>query len=871
MKRLAMCVWVCLLAGTALSTVFPPEVSKEDVASLMRATEWVRSLDEDALLRLVPEKTGLRFTDCPNCEGGRQEGQLAWTPEHPDEVYCRYCKHSYPSPKFPMNKTLRVRNPRGEVQEYPYWEDSKGYRHFFLARHDAEVRDYLAESARSLALLWAATGERTYARRAALILFRFAQVFPGWCYRYDMPFQQKEFFEGDITPARLRYGYRTARWSHWCYSDLRQELIDAYDWLHDSGIFTDLSREKGVNVAKCIERDLFRNTADMVLANPETYHNMSPSPWTSLILLGRVIGEPHYVHEPVRRMREFFDRRFFYDASWAEGSPSYWWQVLTNMGNAARMLRGYPDPPFYRDPVDGTRLDNANISDAFPELERSRRGLLKMRLPDGRRVPVHDTWPARAEDPTKESRPYLLPALGHACLGGGTGDRQFQFHLTWSGGYIHAHADNLSLLVWAYGRELLSDIGYTHTRYHAWTVHTASHNTVVVDGENQSIRAPELGTAGSLRWFDASSGWVQTVSANGARGYAEKAKLYRRTLIVVNHDEPYAVDVFEVEGGRTRDYFLHGDADTSSLAETSLKLSILPTLLPSGMKWSPPLNEAETRMEQPGYPYGFLRNLREGAMPPGEVPVVLRAGNKAGISANLLGNGGGRLVLGTNPSIRLADENDAQLEKFQRAFLMWRDASANGKSLFAAVLDPFSEHKRVRRVRRIPVKGAALVVEVSDGTRTDYIVYSAPRRVAIPAGGLKAEFQGAVGVLSLNAGKVEGAYALGQGGWRCGSFRRVSQGPSSFELKTADRESLLIAGAVDAPPAGAVIRLITSDGWVYPYTVASAAREFGGIRVRVQELTGLRFDAAQKRLRLVSFPGREHQGPVRVEWLAPSF
>src|SRR5690242_11515473 len=99
-------------------TSFAPP--RENIDRLREAIAWVRNLDETALLKLVPEQSGLFFVGCPNCTMGAQENQLAWTPDRPDEVYCRFCGERYPSPKYPMNKALTVRNPLGQIQRYPY-------------------------------------------------------------------------------------------------------------------------------------------------------------------------------------------------------------------------------------------------------------------------------------------------------------------------------------------------------------------------------------------------------------------------------------------------------------------------------------------------------------------------------------------------------------------------------------------------------------------------------------------------------------------------------------------------------------------------------------------------------------------------------
>jgi hypothetical protein len=226
-------------------------------------------------------------------------------------------------------------------------------------------------------------------------------------------------------------------------------LVQAFDLIRSSGALEELSRAKGVDVAARIEKDLLRNAAAEVIANPEAYSNMSPSAWTALVSLGRVIGVPAYIQECVLRLRRFLETRFFYDGVWPEGAPSYHAQTVNNLSRVVELLK---DTSF------------------LPALERSKAALMKMRLPDGRFAPVHDTWSTSRADPPPRADSYLLPALGHACLAGGRPDAPSQYHLTWSGGYGHQHADNLSLLIFGHGRELASDLGYTHTRQRAWTL-----------------------------------------------------------------------------------------------------------------------------------------------------------------------------------------------------------------------------------------------------------------------------------------------------------------------------------------------------------------------------------------------------------------
>lgn len=872
--------WRVLLVASLLHCS-PVSSSAQSTARLLDVTKVVRAMDEASLIQLVPAQSGLQYVGCPNCTAGRQERQLEWTIERPDIVTCRYCRHEYPSDTYPMRDAVVVHNPQGELARFEYWADDSGYRYFFKARRDDEVRQYLARQTLSLAQLYAATGDVTHARRAAVILDRFAQVFPGWCYHFDYPFRQTEIYDGDVPPEKFRSGYRTARWTWWAYLDIPSDLVEAFRLIRDSGAFEELSRERGVDVAGRIERDLLRNAGEQVLANPDDYTNMSPSAWRSLVKLGRVIEEPRYVHEVVRRFQRLMELQFFYDGCWCEGAPSYGSQTINSLSALLESLRGYSDPPGYLDPVDGTRFDMLDLDADDQLLQQARSALRKLHLPNGRPVPVHDTWSTSERADSQEAPgSYLLPALGHACLGTGAGTERCEWHLSWSGGYGHQHADVLSLLLFGNGRELLSDLGYTHTAYRAWTLATAAHNTVVIDGLSQDPGSRSSPTDGRLRFIDLKHPHVQVVSADGTRAYAGPATVYQRTIVVINAGgaHPYAVDIFDVTGGRTHDYFFHGDADGPAAVTANIELSDLATLLPDGFDWQPPINEGEAgRAFRPHDAYGFLRHLKSAGVTgdaPVEIDFVSRSTPPAGLCVTLLPQGAGQLVLGQNPSIRQAGEDDARLEEFSRPFMMLRHHSDNGRSRFVAVLEPYQSVPSLAAVQPLAATGGAVVLKLQHEAQTDFVVIGSPVEQPVPVddvGGRQAHFRGDVGVLSLRNGEIERAYALGEGGWRLDSFELEAPGAQTAALAAAERDGIVVTGNNLAPPsAGDVVRLLTADGWVYPYHVSSVMQEPAGGRLHLTfaEGPGFDYDATGARLRLRSFPQRAHLGPVKVEWQA---
>jgi hypothetical protein len=80
-----------------------------------------------------------------------------------------------------------------------------------------------------------------------------------------------------------------------------------------------------------------------------------------------------------------------------------------------------------------------------------------------------------------------------------------------------------------------------------------------------------------------------------------------------------------------------------------------------------------------------------------------------------------------------------------------------------------------------------------------------------------------------------------------------------------------VNGVETAPLPNDVIRLVTADGWVYPFTVVSTEPAGDALRIKVLETPAMELDAARKTFELKCFPGRTHEGAVSVEWLRSRF
>lgn len=523
---LTMLIPVAALA--AGQSALPVEVKPDQMNGLKKSLEPLLQMTEEQMLALIPTQSGLYFVSCANCTGGQQEGQLTeWSIAEPDVVKCKFCGHAYPSEKYPATGVTEVKTPNGGTARYPYhesrptwWREQASYRSYFAARVDYHKLHYMEAAALSFAKLYRASNDPAHARRAALILKRFAELHPGYCYHFDYPFQQKIIDDGPVDPKAFRRGFRTARWSWWAYMDISIPLLTAYDLLRPSDALETLGAEEQV-------RGMLQAMADQILANEDELSNMSPETWADLIRVGRVLQRPEYVHIPLGRLRRMATELFFYDGSWQEGAPSYHSQVVGSVAGLFSAARGYSDPAGYTYPATGERFDDLDLNKVIPEVARAQEALRRMCLPNGRFATVHDTWAANGQGKLEEARPQLLGGLGHGTLGRGKADDQLQAHLAWSPGYGHIHYDGLSLLLFARGQELLSDLGYTHTKWREWTLLTPAHNLVVVDTANQ-VASPE--TYGNLRYFHTGAN-AQIVSVDNPQVYPGVTSTDRKSVV----------------------------------------------------------------------------------------------------------------------------------------------------------------------------------------------------------------------------------------------------------------------------------------------------------------------------------------------------
>ncbi len=699
MVNRALGILCFLFAGIIVSQAQPANKAAGDhikVTELKLSVESLLKMSLEEVKRNIPSESGLNFIGCPNCRGGAQDmGVLNWEPSLGSHVKCKYCSMIFPNEKFPYTGEKVIVAPSGVKQVYRYYENKDGVQYYFEAHAWYERWKWIQTMGSQLSQLWSVTKDVIYGDRAAVILGRFAQVFPDYAIRYDYPSAPVKFFPADQKwPYQGLTAYRGAKWYWWGYGDIPADMAKAYANLQDGYDWKRMDNIIGVDTDQRIEKDLLLKGYEFTAANPETYTNMSPGTYRDMVTVGRVLKKPELVHDGVTRFREFLKLGFFADGWWKEGTVSYHDQTVNSLRAVALAAKNYTDP---KDKA-GNRFEDLDLNADMPFFKKALKVSEEAILPNGRKIPINDTWAFKngVPKPTDKTVSRLWGSLGNAALGVGEGKNQTMLNLNWSGNYGHSHYDNGSIILFAQGQELLSDIGYTHGKYRGWTIHTASHNTVLIDQKAQDAGSVENPVTGNLLFYDDQHPNVKVIDVDASPAYA-KASIYRRRLIMV-HAGPgrdYIVDRFDVQGGETHDWFLHGMCEEDGVLKLSLPLTEVKSIVPEWGGTNKPKNQYESDVEgKKIHAYSYIRDIKSAVA--NKPWTATWEYESSGLRAHSFPQSGTEVFSFKSPSVRRAEEDDNKLDNFMSNGIMQRHTG--GSSSFVAVHEPFETEPWIKSV-----------------------------------------------------------------------------------------------------------------------------------------------------------------------------
>ncbi len=740
--------------GTIVELNFTPgqlESLKNSVAPLM-------AMDDEAILALISDKAPLYEMMDPTTR--IREGKLKWDISEPEALYSAITGEKvWPNTNY-FSGVDKVKNPLGHIQEYPYYMDEAGHKYYLEGARDALIREYFFTVTPGLSYLYHYTKDMEYARKVALVLARYAQVYPG--YPVSGPKFQSDGF-GQVTffttpPYPL---YRAGKLTDWYCNEIPKSFVIAYDFIKESGVLEELSCKMARDVHQDI-KNFFRGTVKYVIEDtqPLEGHNVDPYVFERLILVGRTLNEPVYIKKALELTVDFISKAFTYDRFYPE-SPSYARQVVGTLEDVKNALERY-------EAAYGELFEDMRIYErAKVELNKAADALARMTYPDGSLAVTGDTWPYKKYYPEHQmGESFFLPGYGYAILERGKGENLMQAHLNFSLKLGHSHSDALGIIIWAKGKEFTGDIGYTYLKYRPWTQSALSHNTVLIDGKTQERG---MNMEGTLVSYDASAPGFQVVEARAETAYPSLADLYRRAIILIDVDEAdaYIVDIFQVARGTWHDWVVHGSADEDSkIVNASLNFSDRSgTLSVDGKPFDAQYGAFDSPHRVSEY-YGLISNLKYACTD--ESWSLCFRGNRPSspsLRLHMMAQEDVEVYIGRSPSVRLAKEDPRRADRFFRPTIVVRRQGEELKSTFVGIWEPYDKNPFIEEVKEFKsTSGDGLLLKIKcqlrDGNFIDYIFYG--RNTSEPqdfeADGSSFQFQGRFarvrmddkGIISLN-------------------------------------------------------------------------------------------------------------------------
>ncbi len=494
--------------------------------------------------------------------------------------------------------------------------------------------------------------------------------------------------------------------------------------------------------------------------------NLLTSSLAPRLKLGMMLGDDDIIEKIARDIMYFWSNMATGDGMGREGSPTYaggTWAVSSIAEQMQGMTGDFDTSAPYYDAASG----GLNILG----MARYRRclGLMNCLLPDGLYISFEDSVhggsfgtynaarverycggvpePYRSclnitradESVTAALRPeftlpsHLLHENRKAVLRAGEGTDQMVAALDYSMVVGHYHEAPLSLMVYAKGRELASDLGYMGAGHHLtkqWIRTFASHNCLVIRDEDGNP-SPTRPLRGDLELYDA-GGRVQVVEvaerdpADLAAGLGEESGAYRRTIALVRGpgEDGYVLDICRARGGAVHDYQFHSHG---SRFETDVALR-------------PVADPRQDLYEYSGFSFPLGSNY-------GSKNVVnLRAGESTGpftatwsavdvyerghegpverdedvaLRLWMLDEPGSEVIVGDAPAQRFLHNED-----FGRTITQLRVRRPAGDETqeYVAVIEPWRSEPFIRSVERLPAPEGVVAVKVVTATSVDYLV-----------------------------------------------------------------------------------------------------------------------------------------------------
>jgi hypothetical protein len=832
--------------------------------SLFASVAQLLALSEKELVELVPVQGGFRFCGSPESEQGAQENNMIWKLEFGEKVQCQFTKTLFPNENYPDSHYLDFPTPSGRVQRFRYHLGPDGKKYWFEARKWFEQRLFLEKSSFTLAQLYAIDPikNKKAGRYAKLILTRFAELYPDYIITFDYPGQDKKFYTAETYPSavdeRKHDAWRLAKWSWWAYMDVSEQLLRTYDLLGARDMLSQSEKQK-------IEENLFLPMLQFVARYaPIATTNMHPTLWRAQAIAANVLNIPSLIDTVNKGIGSMLREQFSHEGFWKEVTVSYHHQTASGLTSVFRLL--YPT------------LDSASLYEKMakvhPALLKTQSASIPFRFPNGHYSSINDSWAYDAyKSPIQSSSSHLLTGIGYGVLGAGKGGDQMQAHLNFNRFHGHDHYANLNLTLFAKGKELLSDIGYTHTIARIWATSSTAHNLVVVNGKSQTKGNRPYQGAGRLLLFQAKDPLFQAIEADATDNYEQEGvSQYRRALIAVGISEKdhYLLDIFNVEGNGRKDWIFHGSADERQKISVKTESGTMthwkkqPSLLPAGIPEETVAHLFDfKKMWSPYWGHSNFRNAQRTKITKAstvKTTFSFYENPDTGLNTWLFTNPKDTLHLADSWAVRGAKENQGKLDDFLRSSVIL--TRNDHQTTFAAVHSPFSGVEPVQSVDRIHNDGKTLLIRLSlsNGTE-DYLIYQSEHRpFQGKVSGKSLDFEGRIGLVRIQNGQI--SLKMIDGSRLSFGGQTITSNSYSGELVALNGSALKVNGLMD-PKEGEFVLVEHGDGQTSSFRVSASSQQQRSTLIHTDEAEKFTL-GDDKTLRMNEFPFHVYPGPHRV-------
>ncbi len=327
----------------------------------------------------------------------------------------------------------------------------------------------------------------------------------------------------------------------------------------------------------------------------------------------------------------------------------------------------------------------------------------------------------------------------------------------------HGHQDRLNYSIYAFNTDLTPDLGYPDFASSTYKPRAAWNNNTL--SHNTVVVDKKIQTqnwTGYPRFYGAAPGFG--VAEVQSKNVYPQCTEYARTISFVEAPDgnAYAVDIFRVSGGTDHLMSFHGPPGAVTLDGMSLNRQT------TGTYAGPTVAYGDNSTAHP-FGYSYLKNVQRSVAPATSFKVDWKAdtgyrGVKTTDDIHM------RLhFVGALTDVALADGVPAQNKpgnpELMRYALLHRASSTALSSQFVSVAEPWKATPFVENVTRLPIttpdsaEVVAVKVDLAGGT-TDYFISNPTRKSVQASGGIATD--GAYAWLRVSDGKITSA-SLTQG------------------------------------------------------------------------------------------------------------